>query len=136
MPRPRKPTALALIDGSAKHDPQRFRDRMNAPDPAPGLGRPPTHLSKEEKKAWKEIEKQAAPGVLTISDRLHVEQLCRLIARSRAPSVEVEGVPVPHPVALYKAIESMLGKLGFNPSDRSRISTGAKDEKPSGFSDL
>ncbi|MGG6893816.1 hypothetical protein [Rhizobium sp. BR 315] len=51
MPRPKKPLALAKLDGSALKNPQRYRG--NEPAGTESLGDPPSYLPEAARKAWR-----------------------------------------------------------------------------------
>lgn len=65
---------------------------------------------------WHEIVDQAPPGVLTSSDRMHVEMTCRLIYRIRFEE----------PLAGdYSRVKEYLGKMAMNPADRPKVQVNA-----------
>jgi hypothetical protein len=106
------------LSGSFEKHPERKRKRKNEPKPkgvigdAPASFNPDLSVGREMIQIWDEIVQQAPPGVLTFSDRMHVEVLCRLLYKIR------------HNLAKsgdYARAESLLGKMGMNPSDRSKV---------------
>src|SRR5579875_1700742 len=116
MPAHRKSLDVHHISGAAKKNPQRFRDRKPAPTPSGDLGKPPKHLTADERKAWKEIASQVPPGVLANADRIALEIASRLLVRFRTG-------------LLLKASEvsclvSLLARFGMTPADRNKIETG------------
>ena len=64
---------------------------------------------------WYEITAQAPPGVLTSSDRLHVEMTCRLIYKIRAGTALAGD---------YSRVREFLGKMAMNPADRPKVQVG------------
>lgn len=120
MARPRKPTALHLINGTIEHNRKRFADRANEPHDDRVLGPPPKKMGRGERAAWLEIE-QLAPW-LTYPDRIAVEVAACLLAQFRQ-----SGVNFISPAKLAR-LETMLGRLGLTPSDRSKVS--APGRKP------
>jgi hypothetical protein len=72
-------------------------------------------------KIWHQITSQAPPGVLTSSDRLHVELTCRLILRIRNGSAKSGD---------YNTVKEFLGKMAMNPADRPKIQVGAGAPPP------
>lgn len=73
MARPRTPTRLKLIKGTAQSC------RLNKKEPAAGKGipRPPEHLSPRAQRAWPGIARMLnSMGVLTKADGLALEALC------------------------------------------------------------
>lgn len=67
---------------------------------------------------WFELVEQVPPGMLTVSDRMHVELTCRLMDRVRACAAKSGD---------YSRLDILLGKMGMNPADRSKVNvtTGA-----------
>lgn len=125
MPRPRKPTNVLELKGAFKKDPQ--RRRMDPPT-CPGLGPPPSHLSKAERHIWKEIESRAPEGVLTRSDRLAAEELCSLVHEIRTNRDNVI-------TSKRTLLRSYLAQFGMTPADRAKL--GAPEpEKRNPFEDL
>jgi hypothetical protein len=116
MGRPRKPQALHEMNGTFEKHPE--RRRANEPKPEGPIGPPPPSFNpdlsfgREHIALWHEVVSQVPPGVLTSSDRMHVEIICRLMYRVR------------HQIAKageFARLESMLAKMGMNPSDRSKV---------------
>jgi len=127
MGRPRKPTAILDAKGSFIHDPQRARP--NEPKPSGELGSPPKHLSRAEKKVWKEIAKRLAPGVAFACDRDAFEMLVRLTCWMRYGRV-VADVPVPMTGSDRNTLISLWGRFGMTPADRSKVSAEKAPESP------
>ncbi len=50
MPAIRKPTNVLELNGSAKHDPKRMLERGDEPQNEKDIGKPPSYLSKDEKR--------------------------------------------------------------------------------------
>jgi hypothetical protein len=113
MARPRKPMALHVISGSAAHNPARFADRANEPQCADALGPPPAKMKAAVRACWLEIER-LAPW-LRSADRLAVEVAASLLEQFRHAGV-TRFTP-----QLLTRLESMLGRLGLTPSDRSKV---------------
>ena len=126
MARPRTPTNVLAMRGAFKHDPQRKRVD---PDVDGDIGSPPPYFNAKEIVAWDEIVKGAPIGVLTSADRQIVEVLSRLIAECRENFIVF-------PVQKLARIESMLGKLGMTPADRSKVSGKKQDGNRNAFADL
>jgi phage terminase small subunit len=122
--RPRKPTALLKLSGSADKHPERLAARANEPQPDPNLGNCPSLLTKEQKKIWKEIVSEIAPGVLTKTDRKQVEIAVRLLERIR------KGTDRPSDISNFQKCLSMLG---MNPVERSKVSVTPRE--PEGKAD-
>lgn len=122
MGRRPKPSAMHELSGSFEKHPERRAKRKNEPKPHGPLGAPPASfkpelsVGRELIAIWEEIVAQVPTGVLTISDRMHVEILCRLLYKIR------------HNLAKsgdFARAESLLGKMGMNPSDRSKVNVAA-----------
>lgn len=113
MARPRKPTAIHALTGAIDHNPGRFADRQNEPHDTRPLGPPPESMRPDQRAAWLEIDR-LAPW-LALADRLAVEITATLLARFRLDATTM-------PPALYTRLETMLGRLGLTPSDRSKVS--------------
>lgn len=118
MARPRTPTNVLELRGAYKKDPQ--RKRKNEPKPAAGIGKfsdGPVDLPE----IWDEVVAQTVPGVMTVSDRIALEALCRLIADIRNNPAELS-------VGKITAMVSLLGRFGLTPADRSKVTI--PEEKP------
>jgi hypothetical protein len=79
MGRTHTPTAILEAKGSFIHNPQ--LKRPNEPRTSKPLGPPLKWLSPDEKVVWKDLAKQALPGVLMFSDRAAFEMLVCLVHR-------------------------------------------------------
>jgi hypothetical protein len=126
MARPRTPTNVLAMRGSFKHDPQRKREDAAVNG---DIGTPPPYFNARESVAWQEIVDNAPIGVLSSADRQIVEVLSRLIAECRESFIDF-------PVQKLARIESMLGKLGMTPADRSKVSGKKQDNNRNAFADL
>ncbi len=113
MARPRKPTALHVLNGTLAHDPARFADRAHEPRCTDPLGEPLDTMQLDQRAAWIEIER-LAPW-LRAADRLAVELAAALLAQFRLTGVAA------FPPPLLTRLETMLGRLGLTPSDRSKV---------------
>ena len=125
MGRPTKPTAVLELVGAYKKDPQ--RKRLKEPKPTKGIGSfvlGPTDLAE----IWDEVVGQVVPGVLTISDRMALELVCRLYAEIRLKPDKIS-------VGKVTALANLLGRFGLTPSDRAKISMPEeeKEDEWSGF---
>lgn len=106
--RPRTPTLKLEQRGAFDKHPERKRARSKEPKVADPLGDPPPELNVLEVTIWQEI--QATGFWLTIADRLQVEIAVRALGRFRAGDLKAGNLA-----------QGALAKLGFNPTDRSRI---------------
>ena len=127
MARPRKPTAVLALKGAFAHDPQRSRDAE--PVPTASIGDPPDGFDVVKVKAWAEVVSIAPPGVLYNSDRLALEMLVCLL-------VEFRSNPNGFHQAKLGRLESLCGKFGMTPSDRSKIIVKPAQPEKKGFAAL
>lgn len=124
--RPRKPTNLLQLTGAFKKNPARGRSREYEPKPEGELGGPPECWDAETSEGerliaiWEELVANVPEGVLTSADRFHVELTCRLMRRVRSGFGKTSD---------FGQLNVLLGKMGLNPSDRSRVAT-VEAEKP------
>lgn len=137
MPRPRKPTALLEAVGAFAKNPSRARQRENEPVPEGPLGDPPkewtdgaehNHTFVELLRAWHEIVDEAPFGVLTSSDRDHVEATCylkykiRRAARGYGKATSGD----------FAQLNHNLSQMGLIPSERSRVNGKKKQPEAAG----
>ncbi|MEQ8600944.1 MAG: hypothetical protein RLP98_13560 [Devosia sp.] len=117
MARPRKPTHLLRLSGQINRRPARYADRRNEPAIADPVGMAPANLSDAEIVLWDEL---AHYGVwLTAADRLMLEIAVRLFHQFRAGDVRIASKLI-----------TALSKLGFSPTDRSRVGAPGVRDKP------
>ena len=122
MGRSRKTTAHHELNGSYDKHPERRVARALEPKPQGLLGAPPrcftveggcsAYTSERLIGIWNEIVAEVPPGVLTMSDRKHVELACRLLFRIRKDQAKSGD---------YSRLDVLLGKMGMNPADRSKV---------------
>jgi phage terminase small subunit len=127
MPQPRVPLNILKLRGSVAKNPSRFKERENEPVPKAPLGNPPTHLAKDEKKCWRELVRTAPYGVIADCDAWSVELAVCLMAEYRADRAAM-------PASRLNLLHSILGRFGFTPADRSRVS--APQEKKNRFDEF
>lgn len=116
MGRPRKPTALHLIQGTNKAHPERMRARKNEPKPKSPIGAAPKHLNDDERRAWSELKRLCPQGVLSSSDRIIMEQASRMLVWLRDHSPDESSW-----TKVCIRLEAALGKMAMTPADRSRV---------------
>ena len=129
MARPRTPTNVLEMRGSFDKNPQRRSDREGAPIVKKPLGTVAAHLTLEQKKCWKEIAKITPKGVLTEADRITVELAACLLAEFREDPAGFSG-------AKLARLEAITGKMGLNPSDRTKINIGTEKKEKDPWADL
>ena len=113
MPTPRKTITELAVSGTLGKNLGRYQARIASRTTviAP-IGKPPAHLPPVERGIWAEVVRSAPPGLLTKSDRISFEILCRLVARMRT---------APFKVSELNALMAVLGKFGMTPGDRYRM---------------
>jgi len=119
MARPRIATQIQEAKGAFKHDPQRRSQREGEPEPNGPVGDPPDYFDDELRSIWFEYVMKAHPGVLCLADSIHLEMACVLTRDFRRG--ELSG-------AKLSSLRTMLGQMGMNPSERSKVS--ASKPKP------
>lgn len=129
MARPRTATNIMELRGAFKKHPERRVDREDEPVPQAGIGPAPEYLADDEKSSWDYIVGTVPPGVLGDCDRTHLEVASRLFAYSRRVKVE-DWSP-----AQIARLDMMLGKMGLNPADRSKVKA-AKAPPKNPFNEL
>lgn len=126
MARPRKPTAALKLSGAFEKNPKREAERANEPIVETPVGPTPNGMPADAAVIWAELVQHGF--WLTAADRLLLEIACRLFADFRKGQLDGGGIS--------KLITS-LSKLGFTPTDRSKIGApGAKEEKEDEFADF
>lgn len=127
MPRPRVPTNLLRIKGADKVNPARLKVRENEPKPAKPLGNPPKYLSADQRKCWRELVGFVQDGVFADCDAWAVEIASVLMAEFRADTGAFNAAKIAR-------LDSLLGRFGITPADRSRV-TAIQPEKKNRFDD-
>lgn len=120
MARHKQPEALAKLKGAEKKNPQRYR--KDAPKAGKPLGKVPDHLTPDVAEVWKELERSALPGVLTIADRFVMEVAATLLSEFRILRTSFQA-------AKYSHLIGCLARLGLTPADRQKLGT---DKTPEG----
>jgi hypothetical protein len=121
MGRPRTPTNVLDAKGAFKRHADRKKARAGEPKVTAPLGEPPAGLTADQLACWKEIAEIAPPGVLTVVDRLAVEEAARILTKIRQGSVTTEE---------RRLFLNYLGRFGMTPSDRSKVSSNIKPNAP------
>lgn len=111
--RPRTPTNVLELRGSFEKNPQRRAQRENEPVDIPDIGDPPAYLTVDQQDCWRTLVEKCAGGVLRQSDEVALEIAARLFAEMRAGTIDRPGL---------KQLDTLLGKFGMNPSERSKVS--------------
>ena len=117
--RPRKPTALHLLQGTHRDD--RHGDIEDEPTPASWDGEPPAWVKAAGRKLWAELApRQVANGCLTEMDVEAFGLLCSLEAVVRRS-------PANHLKELAQ-VDRLMSRFGMTPSDRTRVHVEKKSE--------
>ena len=157
MARPRKPTALKLLKGTA----QKCRTNKDEPKPAVGMPEPPDHLSKRAAKVYREFAKVLlGMKVLTVADGVGLESMAQAYVdhREAAEFLDRMGSTVyavtrsspdglthekfkPYPQVAQrndadKRLRGWLQSFGLTPSDRSRVSAVVGDKPASPWAEV
>lgn len=117
MPQIRKPTAVLDAEGSFIRHPERARDSEPETSSSKPLGNPPSYLSVNQKRIWRELRKQMLPGVCFYSDRTAFELLVRLVCKMRDDTINRSEV---------SSLIALTSRFAMNPADRSKVAV----EKP------
>ncbi len=113
MGRPRKSLNELSLNGALQNRPGRYADRINPPAVIiQPIGRPPTHLTSEQRTVWAELVRQAPVGMLTKHDRLSLEVAVHLVLRLRSGHAKNAEVT---------SLSAALASLGMTPSSRRRM---------------
>jgi len=131
MARPRKPTQLHVVSGTAKQHPERMKAREAEPvsDGADLRDLPaPAHIKDRQlRKIWDEEKRKLHPRVATENDATAFEALVRLTAVMRSGEMVA---------AEYARLKAYLGEFGMTPASRSKVSQGKAPEQKKGFAAL
>ena len=128
--RPRKPTALHVISGSAAKHPDRMRERESEPVVEGDDLRdcpPPDHLDDALAAIWKEVAGLLHARVSSAPDLIALEALVRLVHVMRSGEAVA---------ADYARLQSYLGEFGMTPASRSKVSQGKAPDAKKGFAAL
>lgn len=112
MSRPRTSAKVLELRGSLDNHPGRRRDPE--PIPAGPIGEAPDSLPQSAVEIWDELVANAAPGVLTVSDRVLLELTVGLLYEYRTSFQDFPAARMGH---LMKG----LSQLGMTPADRNKI---------------
>ena len=127
--RPRKPTELHVISGSAAKHPDRMRERENEPETSGDLRgiEPPAHLDDGLAAIWKEVAGLIHARVASGPDIIALEAMVRLVGVMRSGEAAA---------ADYARLQAYLGEFGMTPASRSKVSQGKKPVEKKGFAAL
>lgn len=130
MARPRKPTNLHVISGSAQKHPDRMRERQSEPE-ITGFDlreyAAPDRLDELHRNIWNEVRGYLHARVASEVDLIAFEALVRLVMVMRSGQAAA---------ADYARLQAYLGEFGMTPASRSKVSQGKKPESARGFAAL
>jgi hypothetical protein len=126
MGRNRTPTAVLDAKGAFIANPQRQRQAEPTTASSDPLGSPPTRLTKDQKKVWKEIAKRMLPDVVFASNRDAFELMVRLTVRMRAEDHSKEETIMT--AAEKTLLVSLWSRFAMTPADRSKVQAEKKPE--------
>ena len=129
--RPRKPTALKVLQGTFRKD----RANPNEPQPAVGSVLAPSHLSQEEREVWQvTVRVLQEMRVFTQADAGMLSRYCELSCLWQETKKNALMLPTSKTVSLLLKISVELRSIevqfGMSPSSRSRVHTIPHDDKP------
>ena len=129
MGKPRKPTHLHVVSGSAKTNPGRLANRAQEPDAEGDIRgiEPPDYLDASVAEIWKEIAGSLHARVASNADLIALEALVRLVWKMRNAEMSA---------ADYARLQAYLGEFGMTPASRSKVAQGKKPEGKKGFAAL
>jgi len=116
MPTPKKPSVVHELKGSYKKNPQRKNNAEPSPEGELGLFVENPSIIRSE--VWEEIAGVSVPGLLTNMDTIWIELVVDLLIQHRTGEITSSD---------RGQLLKLLGGIGFNPVDRSRIGI---QEKP------
>lgn len=139
--RPPKPTALKLIQGTARPD------RLNKREPKPKLGAPscPSHLDQAARNEWRRVVPELVKlGVISRIDAATLAAYCQNYSRWVAAELELEkhggltyvgekGMIRKHPAVgiahdAMAAMKAFAAEYGLTPASRARVHGSKEDE--------
>ncbi len=139
MARPKTPTNILKLHGAGKEHPERMKLRKNEPNPAKGIAKVPTWLSRRGRKIVRELAKlTAAMDVLTVADNHALAMLSDAyddyfvaseaidehgatykIANRDGTELVKANPAVTQKADAWRRIQSGLSKFGLDPTSRA-----------------
>jgi hypothetical protein len=117
MGRPRTPSNVLDARGAFKKNPNRARP--DEPSSEGEVGAPPDCFTADQRAAWGDFTRTCHVGVLGGADRIALEIAAVLLADFR--------VNPEFPAAKLARLDSLLGRFGMTPSDRSKVKVPKKE---------
>ena len=124
MARPRKDSNLLEMSGTLRDHPGRYADVPPAPKTKGPLGDPPEEFKASSDRLrlealWNKIREEAPIGLLTVSDREYVADVCRV-------GVESKRTGTRNQLRALEIYGRMLKGLGMTPEGRAIRGIGGK----------
>ena len=126
---PRTSASILKLRGSFIKDPQ--REREDAPGAAPWDDTPPDTLTGDELAAWRYIVTLLPRVALTLTERIGVEAMARVLARMRATHSAD-----PNFTKLSAELRSWAVQMGMTLQARAKLGTSGKQGKASKFAGI
>lgn len=132
----RKPTALKVLHGDDKKNPQRINRNEPIPGDQPIL--PPVTLTADGLEVWQRLaQDRIDKGVLTIWDVDAFALFCEAIAQAHEAARHAGEEPerlIQSPMSRFKdavaICASLGGRFGWTPSDRAKLVVGGRQRDP------
>jgi phage terminase small subunit len=129
--RPRKPTALKLIEGTFR------KDRANPEEPQPdlvsGMPAPPRKLKAEAMREWNRVAGELSKmRVLAVDELSVLATYCNL----HAAIVKAENRDELLPAGYYAQYRGLIDSFGLTPSSRAKVRVPKKQTTKNEWSDL
>ena len=115
-----KATGAIAANGGFKTNPNR---RRIDPPSAGEIGKPPEHLSEEEKATWQELVATSPQGVLQASDSVAVELAVTLLSDYRRDRASFNA-------GRLAVLQKALSAIGRTPIDRGRVAVAPLPADP------
>jgi hypothetical protein len=123
----KKPTEIRELHGT--HNRNKHRDNPNQPKAEGGIGPAPKHFTEQQVECWDYLVGCMFIGVMGKSDRPTMEMMSVLFHRFRYGEYDKEAVIPALNGAELSRLDSLLGRYGMTPSDRSKIVVPKEDDK-------
>ena len=121
--RRKTPTEILRLRGSFDKDPQRLAERAREPAPVKGIPKPPAHLDRIGKKAFREVANHLhSLGVLSMTDAHFIELYAIAYSRWR----QADG---PQHTQLSNLLVKCLVQMGLTPSARANLEMNPSQEQ-------
>jgi hypothetical protein len=127
--RPRTSAEILKLRGTFIKDPQRARE--DAPGAAPWDDTPPENLTGEEQAAWRYVVSLLPKVALSLTERIGVEAMARVVARLRATHSAD-----PNFTKLSAELRAWAVQMGMTLQARAKLGGSGKKDGPGKFGGL